>query len=126
MASLPRAFRSGWAETAMFAHALPELFPLFRRHGLPPLSLAAAELGATSTVASQSAEKNPAQCQHSKCLPEGKLVPAEKRRQQPVPQLLHYFAAEGDEQQNPQYRQWGQVNPFLFHIQSPRLPVNSS
>jgi hypothetical protein len=45
---------------------------------------------------SKSAEEDPAQRQDSKRLPEGNLAEAEERRQQPIPQLHHYFAADGD------------------------------
>src|ERR1039457_5631974 len=100
MASLLLALAGGWAEAATSAHALLESFPLLGRHGLPALGHAigpaTAELGAMATVASKSAEEDPAQRQHSKRLPEGKLAPAEERRQQPIPQLLYYFAADGD------------------------------
>src|SRR3989442_13895163 len=86
MASLPPAFTDGWAEAATFSHALPESLPLLRGH----------VLGARETVATKSAEENPAQRQNSKGLPEGNLAPAEERRQQPIPQLQHYFAADRD------------------------------
>ena len=82
------------AEAEAFAHALPESFPLFRRHVLAALFHATAETGATGSVPSKSAEEDPAQRQKSKRLPEGDLAPAEERRQQPIPQVQHYFAAD--------------------------------
>src|SRR5271167_2506085 len=94
MASLPLVPAGGRAEAEAFAHALPESFPLFRRHVLAALFHATAETGATGTVPSKSAEKDPAQRQKSKRLPESDLAPAEERRQQPIPQVQHYFAAD--------------------------------
>src|SRR5437899_4309345 len=113
MGSLPLALAGGWAEAATSAHALPESFPLLRGHVLPALGHAlshalghaTAETGATGTVESKSTEENPAQRQDPQRLPEGNLAPAEDRRQQPIPQLQHYFAADGDKQQEPQNRQ---------------------
>jgi hypothetical protein len=40
----------------------------------------------------------PAQRKNSNGLPEGKLAPAEQRRQQPIPQAHYYFAADKDEE----------------------------
>ena len=97
MASLRLVLACRWAEAEAFAYALPESFPLFWRHVLAALFHATAEIGATGTVPSKSAEENPAQRQKSKRLPEGNLAPAEERRQQPIPQLLHDFAADEDE-----------------------------
>ena len=37
MTSLPLVLAGGWAEAEVFAHALAELFPLFRRPGLAAL-----------------------------------------------------------------------------------------
>jgi hypothetical protein len=38
-------------------------------------------------------EQNPAESQQSDSLPEGNLPPSEQRRQQPIPQVQYYFAA---------------------------------
>src|ERR1017187_929186 len=108
MVSLCLVLADGWAEAATFSHALPESFPLLRGH----------VLGAGETVTSKSAEEDPAQRQNSKGLPEGNLAPAEDRRQQPIPQLQHYFAAGGDKQQNCRNRQWSQENPSPSHPHS--------
>src|ERR1035437_1390946 len=108
MASLPLALAGGGAEAATFSHALPESFALLGGH----------VLGARETVASKSAEEDPAQRQNPKALPEGNLAPAEDRRQQPIPQLHHYFAAEGDKQKKRQNRQRSQENPLFSHLQS--------
>jgi hypothetical protein len=43
-----------------------------------------------------SAEKDPAQHQKSKRLPEADLAEAEERWQQPIPQMQHDFAADED------------------------------
>src|SRR6266566_8053026 len=117
MASLRLVLAGGWAEAATSAHALPESFPLLRGHVLPALGHATAEVGAMETVASKSAEEDTAQRQNSNRLPEGDLAPAEERRQQPIPQLQHYFAADGDKNQNPQNRQRSQENPSPSHVQ---------
>src|SRR5437867_296280 len=122
MASLPLALAGGWAEAPAFAHALPESLPLLRGHLLAALGhalfQATPEIGATWTVKSKSAEEDPAQRQEPKRLPEGDLAPTEERRQQPVPQLKHYFAADGDEYQDPQNRQRSNENQSPSHLQS--------
>src|SRR5713226_1053276 len=89
---LPLVVAGGCAEAEAFAHALPESFPLFRRHVRAALFHATAEIGTTGTagtVPSQSAEEDPTESQQSESLPEGDLAPAEERRQQPVPQMHH-------------------------------------
>src|ERR1700676_4375084 len=96
MASLPLALASGWTEAATSTHAFAESFALLRGHVLPALGHAPSGFGAMETSASKSAEEDPAERQNSKRLPEGNLAPAEERRQQPIPQLQHDFAAEGD------------------------------
>src|SRR5271157_197635 len=118
MASLRLVLAGGRAEAEAFAHALPESFPLFGRHVLATLFHAAAETGATGTVPSQSAEEDPAQRQQSQRLPKGDLAPAEERRQQPIPEVQHYFAADEDKEQQRQDRQRSNENPFLSHVQS--------
>src|SRR5216683_3723584 len=105
MGSLPLGLAGRWAEAEAFAHALPESFPLFRGHVLAALFHATAEIGATGTVRSPSAEKDSAQHQDPKRLPEGDQAPAEERRQQPIPQMQHYFAADGDKYDHAQDRQ---------------------
>jgi hypothetical protein len=126
MGSLRRpALGGGWAEAETPAYAFPESFPLLRSHALHAFGHAvghsigrvAAELGAMATVPSKSAEEYPAQHQYSKRLPEGNLAPAKQRRQQPIPQLLHYFAPEGDKSRECQNRQRSQPNPSLSHVQ---------
>src|SRR5258707_4117336 len=94
--SLLLALAGGWAEAPTFAHALRESFPLFRCHVLAALFHTMAETGVTGTVQSKSAEEDPAQQQNPKRLPEGNRAPAEELRQQPIPQLQHYFAADDD------------------------------
>src|SRR2546425_10381030 len=96
MASLPLTLAGGWAKAATFPYAFPQSFPLLRGHALPALFHATADIGATGTVQSKSAEEDAAQRQDPKRLPEGNLAPAEERRQQPIPQVQHYFAADGD------------------------------
>src|SRR5207249_5395153 len=48
------------------------------------------------SMTTPSAEEDAAQRQKSKGLPEGDLAPAEQRRQQPIPKVQHYFAANGN------------------------------
>src|ERR1700680_1944669 len=96
MASLPLALASGWAEAATSTHALPESFALLSGHVLPALGHAPAGFRAMETSASKSAEEDPAERQNYKRWQESNLAPAEERRQQPIPQLQHHFAAEGD------------------------------
>jgi len=69
------------------------------------------------TTTTKAAEQDPAESEQSESLPEGDLLPSEQRRQQPVPQEPHDFAANGDEEQHPQNRQWSQDNPSLSHGQ---------
>src|SRR6266478_30342 len=94
--SLLLALAGGWAEAPTFAHALPESFPLFRGHVLAALFNTMAETGVTGTVASKSAEEDSAERQNSNSLPERDLAPTEELRQQPIPQLQHYFATDDD------------------------------
>src|SRR5207253_10584085 len=77
MTSLLLALAGGWTEAEAFAYPLPEPFPLLRGHVLTALSHAPAEIGATGTVPSMSAEEDTAQDQNSKGLPEGR---SEERR----------------------------------------------
>src|ERR1035441_1837461 len=97
MPSLPLALARGRVEAATSPHALPGSFPLLRGHVLPPfchsIAHSTAKIGAMGTVPPQSPEEDPAQHQNSQCLPESNLPPAKERRQQPIPQLQHYFAA---------------------------------
>src|SRR5229473_854938 len=116
IASLPLALACRRPEAPTFAHALPESFSLFRCHVLAALFHATSEIGATGTVPSMSAEKDPAQRQKSKRLPEGDLAPADERRQQPIPQAHHDFAAEDDKCEHRQNRQWSKENPFPSHV----------
>jgi hypothetical protein len=67
---------------------------------------------ATTTEAS---EQNPAESQQSDSLPEGDLPPSEQRRQQPIPQMHHYFAANRNESHHRQDRKWGYPNQFPSH-----------
>src|SRR5471030_2291002 len=98
--------RSGWVKAETVAHALPEFVPLLR--------------GPTTGVVAKdmAAEKDPAQRQQAERLPEGHCVPAEERRHQPVPQVLHDFAADGaherDQDQHPRQRGRGDDDPFPF------------
>src|SRR5712692_4842988 len=102
---LPLALAGGWAEAPAFTHALAEAFALLRGHVRAALGHAighaTADTGATGTVPSKSAEEDPAQQQESQRLPEGNRAPTEERRQEPVPQVQHYFAADGDKEQHP-------------------------
>ena len=91
--SLPFDLAGGWAEAEAIAHALADPFPLFWRH-VPAALFDVAETGVTGTVPSKSAEEESAQGQKSKRLPEADLAPAEERRQQPIPQVQHDFAAD--------------------------------
>src|SRR6266850_7486524 len=120
-ASWPLALGGGWAEAEAFAHALPESFPLLRGQVVTALIHAPADIGAAGTVQPESAEEDAAQRQKSQRLPEGDLAPAEERRHQPIPQVQHYFAADGDEEQHRQNRQRGNENqslPSLGHVPS--------
>src|SRR5260370_14203912 len=91
MASLTLVLARRCTEAEAFAHALPESFPLFRGHVLAALFHATAEIGATETVRSPSAEKDSAQHQDPKRLPQGDMMPAEQRRNQPLPHIRHHL-----------------------------------
>ena len=96
----------GWRFKAGATRAptLAELLALLGRHPLPALvhSLpntlidSPPNMGARSAVTTPTAEEDAAQRQKSQGLPEGELAPAEQRRQQPIPQVQHYFAADED------------------------------
>src|SRR5947209_159582 len=119
-ASLLLALARGCAEAPTRARALPKPFPLFRGHVSATLFHATTHIGASGTAPSQSAKEDSAQRQDSKRLPEGNLAPAEERRQQPIPQVLHYFAANKDKERHPQNCQRRHPNQFLpsrSHVQ---------
>jgi len=106
------------AEAEAFAHSLPESFALFRRRVPAALFHATAETGVpVITVPSQSAEQDAAQQQKSQGLPEINLAEAEERRQQPIPQVQHDFAADEGKEQHRQDRQRSDENPFFPHVQ---------
>src|SRR5271155_6085479 len=120
MASLPLVLAGGWAEAEAFAHALPELFPLFGRHVLAALGHSPPIIGAMKAATTNASEQNPAESQQSDSLPEGNLPPSEQRRQQPIPQVQYYFAADDDNEQHPQDRQRNNENQslqFSTHVQ---------
>src|SRR5512146_2548209 len=100
--SLSLALAGGWAEAPAPAPALPQPFPLLRGHAVPALGHADSVIGATGAVESKSAEEDPAQQQQPQRLPEADLAPPEERRQQPIPQVQHDFAADEDEYRHPQ------------------------
>src|SRR5664279_4698914 len=104
-------------EAEPFAHALPELFPLFRGPGVATIFHAAPETGVARAAQSESTEKNAAQRQKAKRLPEGNLAPAEERRKQPIPEVQHQFAADKEEQEYSKNRQRSNEDKFPFHVQ---------
>jgi hypothetical protein len=69
-------------------------------------------------MTTQASEQNPAESQQSDSLPEGNLPPSEQRRQQPIPQMQHHFAANPREHHHPKDRQWSYPNQSLSHIVS--------
>src|SRR5205814_3599097 len=105
--------RLEWA--AASPQALAELLALLGRHALPALvhSLPNAlidsppHLGARRDTHTQVSEQNPAKSEQSDGLPEGNLPPSEHRRQVPVPQMHHHFAADPDENRHRHARQRG-------------------
>src|SRR5438552_2162608 len=115
--------RLEWA--AASPQALAELLALLGCHFLPALVHAlpntlvysSPHIGARRAMTTPSAEEDAAQRQKSKGLPEGDLAPAEQRRQQPIPKVQHYFAANGNKYRDRQNRQRGNENPFLSHVQ---------
>jgi hypothetical protein len=115
-------FACGRAKAATSAPALLDSFALFGRHVFPALGHATAEVGTTRTTPSMVAEEDPAERQNSNRLPEGKLAPSEERRQQPIPQMHHYFAADEDKERNPQDRRrsYPKQSPSPVHVQFPR------
>src|SRR6188474_1549628 len=70
----------------------------------------------TPTVHSKSTEQDAAERQKPECLPEADPLPTEQRRQEPVPQLPHYEAADRGECNHSQQRQRGNEDPFLSHL----------
>src|SRR5579872_2148512 len=83
------------SEVVPFRHGVTEFFPLLRRH-LLAASFPATSGAVSMMMASKSAEQDPAQRQQSQRLPERKRPPSEQRRQQPVPQMHDYLAADED------------------------------
>jgi hypothetical protein len=84
------------------------------------------------TVAAESAEKNPAERQQPKPLPEGNLRPAEERRQHPIPQTQHYLAANEDKERQANGSEDENESPspspahVSYHVSVPHAFVNSS
>src|SRR5215212_5153672 len=101
---LHRALFCG-ADAATSTHAFLESLPLFSSQP-PPHTAAAA-------MKSEAADENPAQREQSNGLPERDLPRVEQRRQQPVPQRFHHFAAEEREQDHSGDRRGHNVNPSL-------------
>src|SRR6266403_604948 len=105
MALLPLGI-SGWGFKARATRAptLAGLLALLGCH-LPPALVhslpntlvdSSPNIGARRAMTAPSAEEDAAQRQKSQGLPEGDLAPAKERRQQPIPQVQHQFAAEED------------------------------
>lgn len=128
LTSLVLALAGAWVEAATFAHTLPKSFAFLWSHVLPALGHAirhaighaAADIGARAAVESKSAEQDPAQQQHPERLPEGDFAPGEERRQQPIPEVQHYLAADCDKHRQPQDRQRSYPNQSLqsrSHVQ---------
>src|SRR5690349_19850665 len=90
----PGVRRLEWA--AASPKTVAELFPFLRRHVVPALGHPPPKIGAMKTTASNAPEQNPAESQQSDSLPESDLPPSEQRRQQPIPQVHHDFAADED------------------------------
>jgi len=112
-----------------FAHALAELFRSSGVMWSQRSSMRRREIGAAGTVPSKPAEENAAQREQTKRLPEGDLSPSEKRRQQPIPQMQHDFAADGDKYGNRDNRQRSKSKSFSSIFYSCLVPhafVNSS
>src|SRR5262249_33442872 len=112
---------AGRAEAPPLAHPLPELLPLLRGHVLATLLHAAADSRAEGAASPTPAEQAPAKHQKPQRLPERDLGPAEERRQQPVPQMLHDFTAEGDEYRDAQDGQRSDPDQILHswsHVRS--------
>src|SRR5260370_20718424 len=113
---------AGWRckAGATRAPTLPELLAVLGGHALPALVHALFDsppnIGARRAMAAPSAKEDAAQRQKSQRLPEGDLAPAKERRQQPLPQIHHQFAADGDKYRDRQDRQRSNENPFSFHV----------
>jgi len=73
-------------------HGPPKFLPLLRTH-IPASPAPSAPTMPARPAGVQSAEQNPAQRQQSQRLPEPQRPPAEKRRQQPVPQMHDHLPA---------------------------------
>src|SRR5580765_793365 len=116
----PRAnLRRGVGRTDVVAliHRSPELLPLFRGHvPAPPAESASTVPSRTAVV--QPSEEDPAQRQQAECLPEAERPPAEQRRQQPIPQMHHHFAAHEKKQWNRYNCQRRNPIPSLSHSSS--------
>ena len=93
------------ADAEMFEHALAEAFALFRGHAAAAVVHAITETVAAGTVPAESAEEDAAEREEAHGLPKGDLAPAEERRQEPVPEVQHDFAADKNKQQHAQNRQ---------------------
>src|SRR5207247_10088593 len=110
--------RLEWA--AASPQALAELLALLGCHFLPALVHAlpntlvysSPDIGARRAMTTPSAEEDAAKRQKSKGLPGGNLAPAEQRRQQPIPKVQHYFAANGNKYRDRQNPKRGNEHPI--------------
>src|SRR5215470_13104591 len=110
------AARGTWAHTPAGLPPGLELFALLRRHvcaavfhAAPPFRTAIAALHP------ESAKQNSAEHQKAERLPESDELPAEKRRQEPVPQMHYNFTADNHECDHGQDRQRHNPDKLLSH-----------
>ena len=99
--------------TAAATHAVTEFFALLGSHAFPALGHASAESGAAEAAATDVAEKNAAEPEHSDGLPERQLAPAKERWEQPVPQLQDQLPANESKENDPDNGCRGDEKPFF-------------
>src|SRR5262249_46600366 len=100
-----------------------EFFALFGGEVFPTITPVPAPAAGTMATA-QTAKENAAERKQADSLPEGKYVPAEKRRQEPIPKEHYHPAAECDEGRQCGRAEDNGENHFLFavhHVVSPSL-----
>ncbi|MFZ0479538.1 MAG: hypothetical protein WAL71_10340, partial [Terriglobales bacterium] len=67
---------------------------------------------ASESAATDASKEDSAQRQNSNRLPERDQAQAKERGQEPIPQVHHQFAADGDKQHNPDDRRGNNKNHF--------------
>src|SRR5579862_8408656 len=112
---LQRSLLSTASDPIPLIHRFAKLLSLFWRH-TPAASTEAAAARAARSAVAESSEQDSAQGQQPQSLPEAKRSPAKQRRQQPIPQVHHHFAADKEKQRDSNNCERNDPVPFSSHV----------